>query len=361
MTAALLSLSAVAPAGAGAAGVTDLTINPTGSFSASGAIVTGTATCDPEVNGMGAVVSLRQVSGGRTIEGYVDAELVCDGDAQPWGVLILGDHVDNQGNSLWQPGPATARIFIEDPLGGPGQSVERVITLERTWSHVGTGPLATSTGTSASVRYPAGIVSGDLLLLGCQGKNNAMNWSAPGFTTVPGPGSQPVGPAGLRFELLTSWAVGGESEPGRVLSVTSTTGLNGWSCSITAMRGGWGRGLVWYHGSPTANQPRRDMVAHDQVHLEGYLITHWFASSDDNNHGLTSHGVMAFGGSAYDTTIGTDHAASMSWHVGTQPECPQGCPPPAGAEPFVTMRQRSNGPDAYAAATFVFSPVELVP
>jgi hypothetical protein len=348
MTAAALSLTAVAPAGAGAAGVTDLTIDPTGSFSASGAIVTGTATCGPEVNGMGAVVSLRQVTGGRTIEGYVDAQLACDGDSQPWGVLILGDHVDNQGNSLWQPGPATARIFVEDPLGGPGQSVERTITLERSWSHVGTGPLATSTGTQMSVRYPTGIVSGDLLLLGCQGKNNAMNWSAPGFTTIPGPGSPPVGPAGLRFELLTSWAAGGESEPGRVLTVTSTTGLNGWSCSITAMRGGWGRGLVWYHGSPTANQPRRDMVAHDQVHLEGYLITHWFASSDDNNHGLTSHGVMAFGGSAYDTTIGTDHAASMSWHV-------------AGAAPSVTMRQRSNGPDSYAAATFVFSPVEIVP
>jgi hypothetical protein len=27
----------------------------------------------------------------------------------------------------------------------------------------------------------------------------------------------------------------------------------------------------------------------------------------------------------------------------------------------VTMRQRSNGPDSYAAATFVFSPVEIVP
>jgi hypothetical protein len=349
MTAAVLALAALVPTRAVAAGVTDLTIDPTGSFYAEGAFVTGTATCASAPYGMAAVVRLRQVVGGQTIEGYVDTEVVCDGHAQPWVVLILGNKVDGQGNALWQPGPANARIFVEDPAGGPGWFEEQTITLERTWSHVGTGPLATSTGTSTSVRYPSGIRGGDLLLLGCQGKNNSMNWSASGFTTVPGPSSPPVGPAGLRFELLARWAAGDESLPGRdVLTVTNTTGLNGWSCSITAMRGGWGRGLVWYQGNPTANQPRRDMVAPDQVHLEGYLITHWFASSDDNNHGLTSHGVMAFGGSAYDTTIGTDHAASMSWHV-------------AGAAPSVTMRQRSNGPDSYAAATFVFSPVEIVP
>ncbi len=352
VAAAVLSLTLAIPASAGVVAA-DVTINPTGTVSAAGAGVAGTVVCPTETGAIPAVVTVRQAVGAQTIEGTADTELPCDGDLLPWAVLIRGAPVGDRGISLFREGAATASILAN------GELQVRTITLRPTWSHVGTGPLATSSGTRAAVRYPTGIAAGDLLLLGCQGRRNAMNWSAPGYTSVPADTIGPVGPAGLRFELLTRWAAGDES--GSTLSVSNVTGVNGWSCAITAMRGGAGKGLVFYFGGATANQARRDMVAHDQVALEGYLITHWFASSDDNNHGSPSHGVLAFGGTAYDTGVGTDHAASMSWHVGIQPECPLGCPPPAGAEPFVTMRQRSNGPDSYAAATFVFSPIELEP
>ena len=188
---AALSLAVTVPAQAGVVQTAEVTIDPTGTFYSAGAIVTGTAVCsaDTHPNGIAAVVSLHQTVGGQPLEGFVDTGLTCDGDTQPWGVLIEGNRVDNRGNSLWQAGSATARIFVDDPAGGPGQLVERTITLERTWSHVGTGPLATSTGTTATVSYPSGIIGGDLLLPGCQGKRNTMNWSASGFTTVPDPQS----------------------------------------------------------------------------------------------------------------------------------------------------------------------------
>jgi hypothetical protein len=354
VAAAVVSLTIAIPASARAADTFQLTINPTGSFSGQGAVIRGEAACPP---GAGpAVVHLTQTVGAVAMEGFADIPVVCDGESHPWAAVgIPSNDVDERGNFLYQNGPATASIFVDYSEGTPG-FLEQQVTLIG-WSHEGTGPLATSTAARASVRYPTGIAVGDLLLLGCQGKKNSMNWSAPGFATVPAQGTPPVGPAGLRFELLMRWAAGNES--GTTLSVTNATGVNGWSCSITAMRGGAGKGLVWYHGGAQANAANRDMVAHDQVDLEGFLITHWFASGDDNNHGQTSHGIMAFGGTAYDTAIGTDHAASMSWHVGTEPECPQGCPPTG--EPFVTMRQRSNGPDAYTGATFVFSPIELEP
>jgi len=233
------------------------------------------------------------------------------------------------------------------------------------WSHVGTGPLATSTTLTASVRYPAAISADDLLILSCQGRRNTMRWSAPQFERIV---VDNFGPAGLRFTLLTRLATGGES--GATLLVRNTTGVNGWSCAITAFRGGTptdsptenplnmpfdGGGSV-QPASP-ANRVMREFEI-GTSDIEGWLTTHWFASADDNVHGQPSHGTLAFGGTAYDTTVGTDHASSMAWHVGTNPPCwpPESCPPPL-PNPFseITMLQRANASDSYLTLTVVFA------
>jgi hypothetical protein len=187
-----------------------------------------------------------------------------------------------------------------------------------------------------------------------------MNWSAPGYVPL-GDDWPTLGPPGLRFELLWRWATGGES--GTVL-VKNTTGVNGWSCVITAMRGGAGSGLVVYHaGGSGVDTPRRAMTAFNQVDLEGYLVTDWFVSRDDNNHGrVSTGGTLAFGGTGYDTTVGTDHAASMSWHVGVTPPCEiNECPPSHPPFEWITVRQLANGPDAYVQLSVTFSPIELIP
>jgi hypothetical protein len=234
-----------------------------------------------------------------------------------------------------------------------------------TWTHVGTGPLLTSTALTGWVRYPSGIQANDLLILSCQGKRNAMRWSAPQFERIV---VNNFGPAGLRFMLLTRLATGGES--GTTLKVRNTTGINGWSCAITAFRGGVptasptenllnepfdGRGIV--RSTPPSDRVMRDEEI-GTSDIAGWLTTHWFVSSDDNAHGQPSHGALAFGGPAYDTTVGTDHAASMTWHVGTTLPCwpPEECsPPPPNPYPEITMRQVANGPDAYLVLTAVFA------
>ena len=169
------------------------------------------------------------------------------------------------------------------------------------WTHVGTGPLAATFGsssTSTSVGYPAGIAAGDLLLLGCQGRHNSMDWSAPGFGSL----IRTTLTSGLRFEVLSAWAAGGESGS---LTVTSTIGMNGWSCELSAFRGGLGA------GSPLAAAPvavagsGSTMTAPSVTTATGgALVTRWFASMDDNNHGNPSAGSLAFGGTAYHTTVG---------------------------------------------------------
>ena len=231
------------------------------------------------------------------------------------------------------------------------------------WTHVGSGPLATSTGLTASVRYPVGILAGDLLLLGCQGKRNTMRWSAPGFGSLSSFGDLgPFGPAGLRWVLLSGKATGGES--GTVVTVRNTTGVNGWSCSITAMRGGTPSDASfrlsyfdWGNVQPTPPSNRL-MVNSEDWDVQGWLLTHWFVSSDDNDHRAPSHGTLAFGGFEYDTRVGTDHAASMVWHVGATPTCwpPEECPPPDNPYADITVAQRANAPDSYVAYTVIFSP-----
>jgi hypothetical protein len=228
------------------------------------------------------------------------------------------------------------------------------------WTHVATGPLATATGRTAAVRYPAGIAAGDLLLLACQGRNNAMRWSAPGFGSIT---TNDLGPGGLRFALLTTEASGTES--GRSVVVANATGLNGWSCSITVFRGGtpsdadFTRPYDGWASEVSVAPANRLMASVDDWDVDGWLMTHWFVSRDDNNHGNPSHGTLAFGGPAYDTTVGTDHAASMAWRVGTTPTCwpPEECPPPP-EPPFeeLTMQQRASGADPYVVLTAIFTP-----
>jgi hypothetical protein len=240
---------------------------------------------------------------------------------------------------------------------------DEVLASEGGWTHVGSGPLATSTSLTASVRYPAGILAGDLLLLSCQGERNTMRWSAPGFGSLSSFGDLgPFGPAGLRWVLLSRKATGSES--GTVLTVRNTTGVNGWSCSITAMRGGTPsdanyRRVYAMWGNVQSTPPRdKLMVNSENWDVEGWLLTHWFVSSDDNNHGAPSHGALAFGGQAYDTRVGTDHAASMVWHVGATPSCwpPEECPPPEYPYADINVLQRANAPDSYLVFTMIFSP-----
>lgn len=211
------------------------------------------------------------------------------------------------------------------------------------WSHIGTGALvatATASSTTVSAPLPGGTQAGDLLLLGCQGRDNLMNWSASGYTSLVGP----VGPGGTRLELEYKWA--GASEPSSV-TVTNATGRNGWSCSITALRGGVGSGSPL--DVPPASQfgTGATMTAPSVTTVTtGALVTRWFASADDNNHGTPSAGTLAFGGTGYHTLTGVDHASSMSHLVDATP----------GATGTGTMKQIANGADAFVGITLALRP-----
>jgi hypothetical protein len=232
------------------------------------------------------------------------------------------------------------------------------------WSFVGSGPMATSTAKTVAVRYPVGLASGDLLLLSCQGRRNSMQWSAPGYATLTGYDDQwPQGPPGIQFELLWRWSTGTE---GASVTVTNTTGVNGWSCVLSAFRGGIGSGPWWGTQQASAGgviypQRTRTMIfgAHTPPEgpicepwvvncpdYAGYLWVYWFTSADDNNHGNRSEGSLGFGGPAYDTTVGVDHATSMVYHFDYLPGPPH----------YLTMRQRSNGPDSWTSFGVGFPP-----
>ena len=190
------------------------------------------------------------------------------------------------------------------------------------------------------VSLPAGRQAGDLLLLGCQGRDNLMNWSAAGYTSLVGP----IGPGGLPMELQYTWA--SASEPDSII-VTNTTGRNGWSCSITTLRGGVGSGNPLAAPVVTQIGTSRSMTAPALGSLpDGALVTRWFASADDNSHGTPSEGTLAFGGSAYDGVIGVQHASSMSYVLHT----------PAGDRGNATMLQTLNSPDAFIGVSVALLP-----
>ena len=171
-----------------------------------------------------------------------------------------------------------------------------------------------------------------------------MNWSAPGYATLAGPS----GPSGTRFELLYAWATG--TEPGS-LTVSNATGVNGWSCEITALRGGVGAGSPLDvavasqtggggAGGVTMTAPSVTAVT------AGALVTRWHVSADDNNHGAPSVGTLGFGGPGYHTVTGNDHAASMSYLA----------QPAAGSTGTATMTQTANGADPSVSFTVVLRP-----
>ncbi len=222
--------------------------------------------------------------------------------------------------------------FTVNQAGGGGGS----------WTHVGTGALAsTPNATSLNVSYPPGISAGDLILLGCQGRANDQDWSASGFTSL----VRTTSPGGLRLEILYAWASGGESG---TVPVTNVTGLNGWSCEITALRGGVGSGNPLDVAVATNSGTGSTMTAPAVVTATGgALATRWYASGDDHNHGNPSSGTLAFGGTSYDTTDGVDHAASMSYMVQAT----------AGNSGTATMQQQTAGSyNAWAAVTLAFKP-----
>ena len=81
------------------------------------------------------------------------------------------------------------------------------------------------------------------------------------------------------------------------------------------------------------------------VATAGALITHWYASSDDNDHGAPSSGeTLAFGGAGYHTVTGVDHGSSMSFRVASA----------AGSVGSASMTQRLNAADPWTAVTLVF-------
>jgi hypothetical protein len=211
------------------------------------------------------------------------------------------------------------------------------------WALVGTGPQATqfgTTGTTVAVPYPAGVGAGDLLLLGCQGRQNVHDWSAPGFGSL----ARSTLVSGLRLEVLSAWATG---PPGGSLTVTNTSGVNGWSCALTALRGGVGSGSPLDGAATIGSGTGTTMTAPTAAAATaGALVTRWYASLDDNGHGAPSAGSLAFGGTSYDTDVGLDHGASMA-HL-TQSG--------TGSTGTATMAQQANGPDPWTAITLVLRP-----
>ncbi len=213
------------------------------------------------------------------------------------------------------------------------------------WVHVGTGPLASATGTSVSVSLPSGIQSGDLLLLGCQGRNNQMNWAAAGYTSLIGP----LGVAGLRSEIQYKRAAASEPSP---LTVTNTSGTNGWSCSVTAVRGGIASGSPLAAGAASQTGTSSTMTSPSvTTAVADALVTRWYASMDDNNHGSPSVGTLAFGGTAHHTVTGVDHASSMSYLA----------TPTIGGTGTATMTQGSNAADGWVGITLALAPGDGTP
>ena len=234
-------------------------------------------------------------------------------------------------------GPVTAPIYLELDAGPPPGGGD--------WSHVGTGALVAATGQSVIVPLPQGVEAGDLLMLGCQGRNNSMNWASTGYTTIIGPS----GVAGLRAEVLYKWATG--AEPSAIM-VTNSSGTNGWSCSLTALRGGVGSGspLDAAAASQTGNSATMTSPSVTTA-TDGALVTRWYASMDDNNHGTPSAGTLAFGGTGYHTVTGVDHASSMAFLIDTG----------AGPTGTATMKQNANAADGFVGFTIALKPGAVVP
>ncbi len=252
---------------------------------------------------------------------------------------FIGDdtftYTANDGTDNSTPATVTISVSSVPPPPPPGD-----------WSHVGSGPLAQSSANSDSVSYPAGVASGDLLLLGCQGRRNAHDWSATGYTSLTYADSL----GGLRFEILYRWADGSE---GAALSVSTPQGtINGWSCELTAFRGGVGSGspldVPVAQGSGSGSSMLAPSVTTTQSDV---LVTRWFASMDDNTHGSPSTGSLAFGGAAYNADVGVDHAASMSYLVQAA----------AGASGSSSMQQTTNASDGWNGLTLAFAPGDFTP
>jgi hypothetical protein len=342
----VLSLCLAGPASAEPPGL-ELTIDPIGWVSGDGlATVSGTAACPSGELATADVRVAQEVSGDLSIEGYATIVVEC---GKAWVASgILSNKVDDHGNGLYEPGPADVFISAYASSGVEASARADVALRAATdagagWTYVGSGPLATSPKLTAAVRYPDGILPGDLLFMSCQGKQNSMRWSAPGFAwTVDY--DEWGGPPGLRQAILYRWADGTE---GSTLTVRNTTGVNGWSCVMTAFRGatGPGKGVFPYEWG-TQREPARLMQIEAGWIGADYLELAWFVSADDNNHGRPSHGTLAFGGAAYDTTAGTDHAVSMAYHVSDP------------AVDKLTMRQLARGPDWYTAHVIALLPAQ---
>jgi hypothetical protein len=235
-----------------------------------------------------------------------------------------------------------AAVLLSVSFPAPSSAV----TAGNGWTYVGSGPLAVSTALSASAQYPAGVEPGDLLFMSCQGRRNTMRWSAPGwrdldldFFVSPQVG---WGPPGLRHQIHYRWAAG----DGSAVTVQNTTGVNGWSCVISAFRGPAGQERMWMLETLTNSPLATKLMSPGGFGFEGDLHVGWYVSRDDNRHGRPSYGTLAYGGTAYDTTAGADHAVSMAYYITHNP-----------ALGMHTMRQLANGPDPWMTYHIILRPV----
>jgi len=133
LLASVMALSLAGPAAA-ADPLVEVTIDPTGTLSPEGAIISGTLQCAPGAPPFSIVVDLRQKVGQRVIEEFEDLDFVfvCDGTVHSWVAVMLGSRVEpGTGNSLYKAGPAVVRIGVSDGFDEVLASAQRTIKLRR--------------------------------------------------------------------------------------------------------------------------------------------------------------------------------------------------------------------------------------
>jgi hypothetical protein len=208
-----------------------------------------------------------------------------------------------------------------------------------TWTKVGAGAVATSTSLSASVSIPSQTVAYDLMLIHCVGRNNSMDWSASGFTSL-GSGTQVN--SGIAEKWLYKYSDG--SDAGTSVTVTNTVSTNGWSAHCTVYRGG-----------VTGGDPLDVPEVNDQTHsgllmtapaittvTSGSLLLRSFASSGAEGHFGHSEGTVDHNAIE---SIGVGHAHSLTYFISGA----------AGAKAASTATQSGSG-DRWIGRTYALKP-----
>ena len=138
--------------------------------------------------------------------------------------------------------------------------------------------------------------------------------------------------------------VGDGREPAAI-TVTNASGTNGWSCSMTALRGGVGSGSPLDVPIASQNGNYATMTSPSvTTATNGALVTRWYASRTTTPTVQPDpRRTLAFGGTAYHTVTGVDHASSMAYLID----------PTAGPTGTATMLQTINAADRFIGFTVV--------